>query len=101
MLPKRRKPTHPGEVLMEEFLKPLKISPRQFADRLKGDWSEYKIEAMISGKENLTDKGAEEFAIQLGTTPQFWQHLQHVHNQWEKTHLQNKKGSLKPWKKAQ
>ena len=101
MLPKRRKPTHPGVILMEEFLKPLGITPRQFAEKLSGNWNEYKVEAIINAKENLPDKAFSEFAVALGTTPQFWQHLQNVYHQWEATHRQNEKGSLKPWKKAQ
>ena len=101
MLPKRRQPTHPGKILMEDFLKPLKLTSRQFADMLGGDWSEYKVEAFISGKENLSEEAAREFAAKLGTSMQFWQHLQQMHNKWAETHRHNEKGSLKPWKKAQ
>ena len=101
MLPKRRKPTHPGAILMEEFLKPLGMTPRQFADKLGGSWSEHKVEAILKGKEGVSDKAAEQFASVLETTPQFWIHLQRLYHQWEETHKQNEKGSLKPWKKAQ
>jgi antitoxin HigA-1 len=101
MLPKRRKPTHPGVILMEEFLKPLGMTPRQFAEKLGGHWNEYQIEAIIKGKENLPDKAFGEFGIALDTAPQFWQHLQNVYHQWEEIHQHNEKGSLKPWKKAQ
>jgi antitoxin HigA-1 len=99
MLPKRRKPTHPGVILMEEFLKPLGMTSRQFADKLGGDWNENKIEAIISEKENLPDKAFGEFATVLDTSPQFWQRLQSMHHQWEEMHRHNEKGSLKPWKK--
>ncbi len=101
MLPKRRKPTHPGEILMEEFLKPLGITPRQFAERLGGNWSEHQIEAIIKGKEGVSDRSAQEFANILATTPQFWKHLQGLYHQWEETQRHHEKGSLKPWKKAQ
>ncbi|MGC1878410.1 MAG: HigA family addiction module antitoxin [Rhabdochlamydiaceae bacterium] len=101
MLPKRRKPTHPGVILMEEFLKPLGMTSRQFAEKLGENWNEYKIEAIINEKEGLPDKACAEFAAALGTTPQFWQHLQNSIHQWEQTHKHNEKGSLKPWKKAQ
>ena len=101
MLPKRRKPTHPGQILMEEFLKPLGMTSRQFAERLGAGWNEVKVEAIIKGKENVSDKAAEEFASTLGTSPQFWRHLQSSYNQWEQIHHHNEKGSLKPWKKAQ
>jgi addiction module HigA family antidote len=101
MLPKRRKPTHPGIILSEEFLKPLGMTSRQFAEKLGAQWNEVQIEAIINGKDNLPDKAYSEFAAVLDTTPQFWQHLQAVYNQWEYTHKHNEKGSLKPWKKAQ
>jgi antitoxin HigA-1 len=101
MLPSRRKPTHPGEILSKEFLGPLTLTPRQFADRLGQEWNEIKVEAIIKGKENISEKTAEQFAAALGTTAEFWKHLQNTHNQWEKEHRSNEKGSLKPWKKAQ
>ncbi len=101
MMPKKRKPTHPGQILMEEFLRPLMLSPKQFAEKLGGDWNEIKIEAIIKGKENLSEKAFQEFAVFLNTTPEFWRRLQNLYNQWENSHRQNEKGSLKPWKKAQ
>lgn len=101
MLPKRRKPTHPGIILHEDFLKPLGMSSRQFAEKLGGHWNEVQIEAIIKGKEPLSDKAAAAFAEALGTTVHFWQHLQSLCTQWESIHRQNVKGSLKPWKKAQ
>lgn len=101
MLPSRRKPTHPGEILSRDFLNPLHLTPRQFADKLGKEWDELKIEAIIQGKENLSEKAAEEFASMLGTTTEFWKHLQNICNQWESIQRSNKKGSLKPWKKAQ
>lgn len=101
MMPKRRKPTHPGKILMEEFLKPLNMTSRQFADRLGGDWSEVKVEAFIKGKENLSSDAMRQFATLLDTTFEFWLHLQDLYNHWEDIHQKNEKGSLKPWKKAQ
>lgn len=101
MMPKRRKPTHPGMILQEDFLKPLGLTARQFAEKLGGHWTEMQIEAMIKGKEFVSDKASKAFAEALGTTPQFWQHLQSVYTQWELIHRQNEKGSLKSWKKAQ
>ena len=101
MLPKRRKPTHPGIILNEEFLKPLMISPKQLADKMGPPWSELKITALIKGDEYISDKAAKELANALGTTVQFWQRLQHQYSLWEETERQNEKGTVKPWKKAQ
>ncbi len=101
MLPKRRKPTHPGEILQEEFLKPLEMTTRQFATALGGQWNEHKIEAIIRGYENLSDRAADEFATALNTTPQFWKHLQMVCTQWDMNHKRSEKAAQKTWKKAQ
>ena len=101
MMPKRRKPTHPGAILMEEFLMPLGLTSRQFAEKLGGRWTEVNLEAIIKGKQNISDKAAEDFATALGTSPNFWKHLQSLYCQWEEIHHHNEKGSLKPWKKAQ
>lgn len=101
MLPKNRKPTHPGKILLEEFLKPLNWSSREFAEKLGGNWSELKVEAIIKGKENLPHTAYQDFANVFGTSPELWQHLQHAYSQWESTHKHNEKGSLKAWKKAQ
>jgi antitoxin HigA-1 len=100
MLPKNRKPTHPGTVLSEEFLKPLVLSTRQFADLLGQEWTEKKVQALIAGKEPFSEKWAEKFAEILGTSPTFWRNLQFLYHEWESRQKQNEKGSLKSWKKA-
>ncbi len=101
MLPKRRRPTHPGKILEEEFLKPLSMTPRKLAETLGGNWNEVKVEAIIHGKENINESAALALSKALGTSLEFWTHLQGMYNQWEKTHRANEKGSPKPWKKAQ
>lgn len=100
MLPKKRRPTHPGEVLFEEFLIPLKLSQKQFADSLGKNWSEQRLSLIIEGQEDISPKSAQEIASVLGTTSEFWTHLQNLCHEWDKIHKQNEKGSLKPWKKA-
>ncbi len=100
MLPKNRKPVHPGVILLEDFLKPLGVTPAKFAADLGGDWDEKKIQAIIEGKEKVTDKAAEAFANALQVPATFWKRLQSHHNEYEKRKMNNEKGSLKPWKKA-
>ena len=101
MQPKRRKPTHPGQVLLEEFLLPLGISPAQCAKNLGKGWTEKKVQALINGEENVSDKIAEELAVAFSTTAHFWKHLQQFCNEYDAIHKQNEKGALKPWKIAQ
>ena len=101
MLPKRRQPTHPGVILEQEFLIPLDLSPKQCAEKLGKGWSELRVTALIQGKENVSEKTAQDLAALLGTTPDFWMRLEQQYSQWQETQRQNEKGSLKRWKKAQ
>ncbi|KIC74892.1 Virulence-associated protein I [Neochlamydia sp. TUME1] len=82
MLPKNRSPIHPGEVLLEEFLKPFKISQAQFASYLGGTWTQPKISEIISKKRGVTEAIALDFADALGTSPEFWLNLQNGYDLW-------------------
>ena len=76
MLPKKRKPIHPGEILWEEFLLPLGISQAEFVRHLNGTWSQPKLSAIIRGKRAVTEAIALDLADALGTSAQFWINLQ-------------------------
>ena len=74
MLPENRIPTHPGEVLLLEFLNPLEISQVAFAEHL--GVPEQRINEIVRGKRGVTPETAWLFAEALGTTPEFWLNLQ-------------------------
>jgi len=74
MLPENRIPTHPGEILLEEFLKPMGISQVGFA-RYVGVPLQ-RINEIVRGKRGITPDTAWRFAQSLGTTPEFWMNLQ-------------------------
>lgn len=74
MLPENRIPTHPGEILLEEFLKPLEVSQVAFA-RYIGVPTQ-RINEVVRGKRGVTPESAWLFAQAFGTTPQFWMNLQ-------------------------
>ncbi len=82
MLPKNRRPSHPGEILRDEFLTPLGISQKQFAAHLGGTWTQPKLSAIISGKRAITEIIALDFADAFGTTAEFWLHLQSNYDLW-------------------
>jgi antitoxin HigA-1 len=82
MLPKNRPPTHPGEILLEEFLKPLHLSQEQFAKHLDGTWTQPKISEIINKKRRITESIALDFANALGTSPEFWLNLQIHYDLW-------------------
>ena len=74
MLPKNRKPTHPGELLLREFLEPLKITQMQLAKELHVPIQ--RINTLINGKRGMTAETAILLAERLGTSPQFWMNAQ-------------------------
>ncbi len=78
MIPEQRIPTHPGEVLWEEFLKPLNLSQVAFARHIHVPTQ--RINEIINGKRGITPQTAWLFAQALGTTPEFWMNLQTVHD---------------------
>lgn len=81
LLPKYRKPTHPGEILLEEFLQPLGVSQAKFARHI--GWTYAKLNEIIHAKRGITPDTAIDLAIVLGTTPLFWLNLQTHYDLWE------------------
>ena len=78
MLPKNRTPTHPGEILLEEFLKPLGVTQVAFAEHI--GVSVQRVNELIRGKRGVTPETAWLLSQALGTTPQFWVNLQSNHD---------------------
>jgi len=67
-------PIHPGEMLLEEFLVPKKLSQRAFAKRL--GWTTAKLNELINGKRGVTAESALDLAAKLKTSPELWLNLQ-------------------------
>ncbi len=74
MIPESRIPTHPGEMLVEEFLKPKRISQAAFARKLGIPLN--RVNEIVKGKRGVTADTAWKFSLALGTTPEFWMMLQ-------------------------
>ena len=68
------KPIHPGEVLYEEFLKPMGISQYRLAKDICV--SARRINEIVHGTRSLSANTALRLAKYFGTTPQFWLNLQ-------------------------
>lgn len=83
-MPTHRPPTHPGEMLLEEFLKPLSISQSDFAKRI--DVSFPRLNEIIHGKRSVTTDTALRLARVLNTTPDFWLNLQQSWDLWHALH---------------
>lgn len=67
-------PVHPGEVLLEEFLKPLQLSQNRLAIRI--GVPPRRINEIVLGKRRVTADTALRLARYFDTTPQFWLGLQ-------------------------
>jgi addiction module HigA family antidote len=78
MLPKRRVPTHAGEVLLREFLEPLEITQVDLAAHI--GVSVQRVNEIVRGKRGITSETAWLFAGAFGTTPEFWINLQSQHD---------------------
>jgi addiction module HigA family antidote len=67
-------PVHPGEVLLEEFLKPLGLSQNRLS--LEIGVHPRRINEIVLGKRRITADTALRLARYFGTSPQFWMGLQ-------------------------
>jgi addiction module HigA family antidote len=74
MIPKHRKPTHPGVVLLEEFLKPVSMSQVELARRMGIPIQ--RINTLINGKRDMTAETAILLSRALKTSSEFWMNLQ-------------------------
>lgn len=79
-LPSERPPTHPGEMLLEEFLKPLGISQSAFAVRLGVSFP--RLNEIINAKRAVTPDTALRLAQVTGMGADFWLGLQQDWDLW-------------------
>jgi addiction module HigA family antidote len=70
----QRVTTHPGEVLLEEFLKPLEISQHKLAMDIHVPAT--RIGEIVHGRRAITPETSLRLARYFGTSPEFWLNLQ-------------------------
>ncbi len=70
----QRKPTSPGEILLEEMLIPLEMTQEELADYLQCDYK--VINRIIHEKATVTPELASKLASVFNTTPEFWLNAQ-------------------------
>ena len=73
-IPTHRTPTHPGEILLEEFLVPMGLTQRQLADSLRVPYQ--RVNDLIHGRRGMTPDTALRLSKFFGSTPEFWMNLQ-------------------------
>ncbi len=72
--PKKLPPIHPGEILLEEYLKPLGMSMNKLADELHVPAN--RITQIVEGRRRVTGETALRLARYFGNSPEFWLGLQ-------------------------
>lgn len=77
---RKRKPTHPGEILDEDYIKPLNLNLQKLADRL--GISRNTLFKIRSGEASVTPSIAIALSEAFDTTPQLWLNLQQNYDLW-------------------
>ena len=83
-LPRNRPPTHPGEMLFEEFVKPLEITQTELSHRLGISYP--RLNEIIKGRRSVTPDTALRLSRVLGMSADFWLGLQ---QDWDLWHAMN------------
>ena len=83
-LPKNRPPTHPGEMLLEEFLRPLGISQADFAERIGVSY--VRLNSVVNGRRGVSSDTALRLERATGMGAGFWLNLQRDWDLWHTLH---------------
>ena len=78
MQSKRRVPTHPGKILLEEFLVPLGVSQVELAAHIGVPIQ--RVNEIVRGRRGISPETAWLLSQSLATTPEFWMNLQVQHD---------------------
>jgi addiction module HigA family antidote len=73
-VPTNRIPTHPGEMLLEEFLNPMEISQKDLADQIQVPYQ--RINEIVNGRRGITPSTALRLAKFFDMSADFWMNLQ-------------------------
>ncbi len=73
-IPTNRTPTHPGEMLLEEFLKPMGVTQKQLSVAIHVSFQ--RINELVNGKRGITPSTALRLSLFFGNTADFWMNLQ-------------------------
>jgi addiction module HigA family antidote len=73
-VPTDREPTHPGEMLLHEFLKPMGISQQELARDIKVPYQ--RVNELVNRRRGVTPATALRLSRLFGNSPDFWMNLQ-------------------------
>lgn len=88
-VPTHRAPTHPGEMLLEEFLKPLGLTQVALAERIGVSYP--RVNELVHGKRAMTPDTALRLERLLGVEAQFWMNLQMAWDLYHAAHAASAK----------
>jgi addiction module HigA family antidote len=98
-VPTHRPPTHPGEMLLEEFLRPLNLTQRELAQAIHVPYQ--RINEIVNGLRGITPSTALRLEKYFGMPADFWLKLQ---LRWDLYHVQRAEKqelqTIRPWTKA-
>ena len=78
MIPLNRTATHPGIILLKEFLEPLELTQKALAIHV--GIPVQRVNEIVRGKRGITPESAWLLAEALNTSPEFWLNLQAAHD---------------------
>ncbi|HLW47333.1 MAG TPA: HigA family addiction module antitoxin [bacterium] len=87
--PRKRPPTPPGEMLAEEFLKPLHMTQKDLAKRIHVSLP--RVNEIVRGKRSITPDTALRLSRLFKTSPEFWLHGQLVWDLYHTIHSRTSK----------
>ena len=73
-IPTHRTPTHPGEMLLEEFLRPMRLTQKELAVAISVPYQ--RVNEIVNGRRGITPSTALRLAKFFGVSPDFWMNLQ-------------------------
>ena len=86
-IPTHRAPTHPGVMLLEEFLKPMHLTQKDLAEGIHVPFQ--RVNELVRGRRGVTPSTALRLGRFFGTSPGFWLNLQ---MRWDLYHAQQTEG---------
>ena len=73
-VPVNREPTHPGEMLVKEFLEPMNLTQRDLADGIRVPYQ--RVNEIVNARRGITAGTALRLAKYFGNSEEFWMYLQ-------------------------
>ena len=90
-LPSQRRPSHPGVILLEQFLREIPMTQAEAARRMNMPVT--RVNELVRGRRGITARSALRLGRLLGTTPMFWMNLQ---ANWDLWHAQQEEWQQGP-----